>query len=112
MLALLGFVTFGLGWFLIGPFFALVALGYIGAHPRRPGIGDHRHAARRRRDAHLERRAAVPAARRHARPRSSGFRSRCSPRSILLVGLFTYRKQLLHDLLLGVVMLNADGPAR
>jgi hypothetical protein len=27
---------------------------------------------------------------------------------ILLLGLFTYRKQLLHDLLLGVVMLNAD----
>ena len=28
---------------------------------------------------------------------------------ILLVGLFTYRKQLLHDLLLGTVLLNA-GP--
>ena len=27
---------------------------------------------------------------------------------ILLLGLFTYRKQLLHDLLLGVVMLSAD----
>src|ERR1700736_5617 len=29
MLALLGFVTFGLSWFLIGPSFALVALGYV-----------------------------------------------------------------------------------
>jgi uncharacterized RDD family membrane protein YckC len=27
---------------------------------------------------------------------------------ILIVGLFTYRKQLLQDLLLGVVMLNSD----
>jgi uncharacterized RDD family membrane protein YckC len=27
---------------------------------------------------------------------------------VLLVGLFTPRRQLLHDLLLGVVMVNAD----
>ena len=31
---------------------------------------------------------------------------------ILLVGLFTYRKQLLHDLLLGVVMVNSGALAR
>jgi uncharacterized RDD family membrane protein YckC len=27
---------------------------------------------------------------------------------VLLVGLFTYRRQLLHDLLLGVVMVNSE----
>ena len=31
---------------------------------------------------------------------------------ILLVGLFTERRQLLHDLLLGVVALNADALRR
>jgi uncharacterized RDD family membrane protein YckC len=31
---------------------------------------------------------------------------------VLLVGLFTYRRQLLHDLLLGVVALNADALRR
>ena len=31
---------------------------------------------------------------------------------ILLVGLFTARRQLLHDLLLGVVALNSDALAR
>jgi uncharacterized RDD family membrane protein YckC len=31
---------------------------------------------------------------------------------ILLVGLFTARRQLLHDLLLGVVALNADALGR
>ena len=31
---------------------------------------------------------------------------------VLLVGLLTYRKQLLHDLLLGVVALNADALRR
>ena len=43
----LGIVTLGLGWLLFAPLFAIVALGYVGAHPRRPGLGDRRHAPQR-----------------------------------------------------------------
>lgn len=107
MLALLGFVTFGLSWLLIGPSFALVALGYVAVT-----LGGPASATIGMRFAGLVMRTWSGApmfpvlAVMHALV--FWFSIALLTPFILLIGLFTYRKQLLHDLLLGVVMLSAD----
>jgi uncharacterized RDD family membrane protein YckC len=108
MLALLGFVTFGLSWFLIGPSFALVALGYIALT-----LGGPASATIGMRLSGVEMRtwSGAPLFPLLAVMHALVFWLSVAVLTpfILLVGLFTYRKQLLHDLLLGVVMLNTDG---
>jgi uncharacterized RDD family membrane protein YckC len=107
MLTLLGFVTFGLSWFLIGPSFALVAMGYVALT-----LGGPASATLGMRLAGVVVRTWSGApmfpllAVMHALV--FWFSLAVLTPFILLLGLFTYRKQLLHDLLLGVVMLNAD----
>lgn len=104
---ILGFVTFGIGWLLYGVLFAVVALGYVALT-----LGGPASATVGMRLSGLEMRTwnggrmfgllAIM----HAL--LFWFSVSILTPLILLVGLFTYRKQLLHDLLLGVVMLNAD----
>lgn len=104
---ILGFVTFGIGWLLYGVLFAVVALGYVAFT-----LGGPASATVGMRASGLEMRTwnggrMFPLL---AIMHSLLFWFSVSILTplILLVGLFTYRKQLLHDLLLGVVMLNAD----
>ena len=107
MLALLGFVTFFLSWFLIGPSFDLVGLAYIALT-----LGGQASSTVGMRLAGLEMRTWSGAplfpllAVMHALV--FWFSVAVLTPFILLVGLFTYRKQLLHDLLLGVVMVDAE----
>jgi uncharacterized RDD family membrane protein YckC len=104
---ILGFVTFGIGWLLYGVLFVVVALGYVAFT-----LGGPASATVGMRWSGLE-----------VRTWNGGrmfpllaimhallfwFSVSILTPLILLVGLFTYRKQLLHDLLLGVVVLNAD----
>jgi uncharacterized RDD family membrane protein YckC len=102
-----GLVTFGLGWFLYGPLFALVALAYVAVT-----LGGRNSATVGMRFAGIE-----------MRTWSGGpmfpllaimhailfwFSIGVLTPLILLVGLVTYRRQLLHDLLLGVVVVNSE----
>jgi uncharacterized RDD family membrane protein YckC len=106
IVGIFGFVTLGIGWLLFSPLFAIVALGYIALT-----LGGRNSATVGMQIAGVEMRT------------WSGQRmfpllailhalifwvsiSVLTP-FILLVGLFTNRRQLLHDLLLGVVALNA-----
>ena len=108
MLALLGFVTFFLSWLLIGPSFALVALGYVALT-----LGGKASATIGMRLAGVEMRtwSGAPLFPLLAVMHALVFWLSVAALTpfVLLVGLFTYRRQLLHDLLLGVVVLNADG---
>ena len=105
--SVLGFVTLGLGWLLDPALFAIVALGYVALT-----LGGPASATLGMRLAGVEMRTWSGApmfpllAIMHAL--IFWFSVGILTPLILLVGLFTYRKQLLHDLLLGVVMLNAD----
>lgn len=111
LVGIFGLVTLGIGWLLFSPLFAIVALGYIALT-----LGGSGSATLGMRIAGVEFRT------------WSGQRmfpllavlhalifwisvSVLTP-LILLVGLFTSRRQLLHDLLLGVVALNADALRR
>jgi uncharacterized RDD family membrane protein YckC len=111
LVGIFGLVTLGIGWLLFSPLFAIVALGYIALT-----LGGGRSATLGMQIAGVEIRT------------WSGQRmfpllailhailfwvsvSVLTP-LVLLVGLFTARKQLLHDLLLGVVALNADALRR
>jgi uncharacterized RDD family membrane protein YckC len=104
---ILGIVTLGIGWLLYGALFAIVALGYVGLT-----LGGPNSATVGMRTSGLEMRTwngsgmfpllAVM----HAL--IFWFSVGLLTPLVLLVGLFTYRKQLLHDLLLGVVMLNSE----
>lgn len=111
VVAVLGFITFGLGWFLFAPLFAIVALGYVALT-----LGGPRSATIGMRAAGIEMRTWNGAlmfpllAVMHAL--IFWFSIGLLTPLILLVGLFTSRKQLLHDLLLGVVMLNSDALRR
>ncbi|MCB1497294.1 MAG: RDD family protein [Bauldia sp.] len=107
---IVGVVTFGIGWVLYGALFAIVALGYVGLT-----LGGPQSATIGMRWTAIE-----------MRTWNGG---RCFPLLavmhalifwfsvglltplILLVGLFTRRRQLLHDLLLGTLVLNS-GPLR
>jgi uncharacterized RDD family membrane protein YckC len=107
LVLILGFVTLGIGWLLFPPLFAAVALIYIGLTLGGPGS-----ATPGMRIAGVEVRTwsgqkVFPLlAVMHAL--LFWFSVGLFTPLVLLVGLFTRRRQLLHDLLLGVVALNAD----
>jgi uncharacterized RDD family membrane protein YckC len=107
MVLILGFVTLGIGWFLFPPLFAIVALGYVALT-----LGGPASATVGMRMAGIEMRTwsgqrMFPLlAIMHAL--IFWFSVGLLTPLILLVGLFTYRKQLLHDLLLAVVVLNSE----
>jgi uncharacterized RDD family membrane protein YckC len=107
LVLILGFVTLGIGWLLFPPLFAVVALIYIGLTLGGPGS-----ATPGMRIAGVEVRTwsgqkVFPLlAVMHAL--LFWFSIGLLTPLVLLVGLFTRRRQLLHDLLLGVVALNAD----
>lgn len=106
-----GFLTFGIAWLLIPALFAIVALGYVAFT-----LGGPRTATLGMRMVGLEMRtwSGAPVfpllAIMHAL--IFWFSVGILTPLVLLVGLFTYRRQLLHDLLLGVVALNADALRR
>ena len=106
VVAIVGLITFGLGWFLFGPLFAIVALGYIGFT-----LGGAASATIGMRMAGLELRtwSGAPMFPLLAVMHALIFWISIGVLTpfVLLVGFFTYRKQLLHDLLIGVVMVNA-----
>jgi uncharacterized RDD family membrane protein YckC len=111
LVLVLGVVTLGLGWLLFPPLFAIVALAYCALT-----LGGRNSATPGMRVAGVEMRTwsgqkmfpllAVM----HAL--IFWFSVGILTPLVLLVGLFTYRRQLLHDLLLGVVALNADALRR
>ena len=108
---LLGIVTLGLGWFLFAPLFAIVALGYSALT-----LGGPASATIGMRLCGVELRTwnGSGAFALLAVMHSLLFWLSVSVLTplILLVGLFTYRKQLLHDLLLGTVVVNSGPLAR
>ncbi|MEX0854080.1 MAG: RDD family protein [Bauldia sp.] len=108
MILILGFVTLGIGWLLLPALFAIVALGYVALT-----LGGSGSATIGMRLVGVEmrtwggQRMFALLAVMHAL--IFWFSIGLLTPLILLVGLFTHRRQLLHDLLLGVVALNA-GP--
>jgi uncharacterized RDD family membrane protein YckC len=106
LVAILGIVTLGIGWLLFAPLFALVALGYVALT-----LGGPASATVGMRMAGLEMRTWSGApmfallAIMHAL--IFWFSIGLLTPLVLLVGLFTRRRQLLHDLLLGTVVLNS-----
>ena len=111
LVGIFGFVTLGLGWLLFSPLFALVALGYVALT-----LGGRRSATLGMQVTGVEirtwsgQRMFPLLAIMHALVFWVSV-SVLTP-FVLLVGLFTSRRQLLHDLLLGVVALNADALRR
>ncbi|HZP21692.1 MAG TPA: RDD family protein [Bauldia sp.] len=107
----LGFLTFGLGWLLFAPLYAIVALVYValtagGRFSATPGM---RFTGIEMRT--LDGDAMFPLlAVAHALLfwLSIGL---LTP-AVLLVGFLTPRRQLLHDIVLGVVVVNVDGDYR
>jgi uncharacterized RDD family membrane protein YckC len=102
----LGVVTLGLGWLLFGPLFALVALGYVAFT-----LGGPASATIGMRMAGLEMRtwsgAPMFALLAVIHALAFWFSIGLLTPLILLVGLFTPRHQLLHDLLIGTVVVNS-----
>ncbi len=108
VVAVLGLVTLGLGWFLYGPLFAIVALGYLAIT-----LGGPLSATPGMRAVGIELRTADGGAMYPLLAAIHGALfwvsvSVLTP-VILVVGLFSGRRRLLHDMLTGTVMLNA-GP--
>jgi uncharacterized RDD family membrane protein YckC len=107
ILLILGVITFGLAWLLFPALFAIVALGYMAltlGGPASASLGMRATGIEFR--AWNGRRMFPLLAVMHAL--IFWFSVGILTPLILLVGLFTARKQLLHDLLVGVVALNAD----
>ncbi len=111
MILILGLVTLGIAWLLFPLLFAIVALGYVALT-----LGGRASATPGMRLTGIEMRTwsgqrMFPLL---AVMHALIFWFSCGILTplILLVGLFTARRQLLHDLLLGVVALNADPLAR
>jgi len=103
---ILGIVTLGIAWFLYGGLFALVALGYVALT-----LGGRSSATIGMRWAGIELRTADGGT---AYPllavlHALIFWFSCALLTplVLLVGLFTTRSQLLHDLILGTVVVNS-----
>ena len=108
---ILGIVTLGIGWFLYGALFAIVALGYVALT-----LGGVNSATVGMRWAGIELRTwnggpcfALLAVM-HAL--IFWFSVGLLTPLVLLVGLFTSRRQLLHDLLLGTVVVNSAALVR
>jgi uncharacterized RDD family membrane protein YckC len=107
----LGVVTLGIGWILYGALFAIVALGYVALT-----LGGPNSATVGMRWTGIEMRTwnggpSFPLlAVMHAL--IFWFSVALLTPLILLVGLFTARRQLLHDLLLGTVVVNSVPLAR
>jgi uncharacterized RDD family membrane protein YckC len=111
LVLVLGVFTLGIGWLLFPPLFALVGLGYVAltlGGPASATLG-MRLAGVQMRTWSGQRMFPVLAIL-HAL--IFWFSVSILTPFILLVGLFTERRQLLHDLLLGVVALNADAVRR
>lgn len=108
---IIGIVTLGIGWLLYGALFAIVALGYIALT-----LGGVNSATVGMRWAGIEMRTwnggpSFPLlAVMHAL--IFWFSVGLLTPFILLVGLFTARRQLLHDLLLGTVVVNSAALVR
>ncbi len=104
---IVGVVTLGLGWVLYGALFAIVALGYVALT-----LGGPQSATIGMRVTAIEMRTwnggpSFPLlAVMHAL--IFWFSVGLLTPLILLVGLFTSRRQLLHDLLLGTLVLNSE----
>lgn len=111
MVLILGVLTLGIAWLLFPILFAVVALGYVGltAGGRGSATPGMRLAGVTLRTWSGQRMFPVLAIM-HAL--LFWFSIGILTPLVLLVGLFTWRRQLLHDLLLGVVALNADALAR
>jgi uncharacterized RDD family membrane protein YckC len=111
LVLVLGFVTFGFGWLLFPPLFAIVALVYMaltlgGAASATPGMRVTGVEMRTWSGQRLFPLLAIM----HAL--IFWFSIALLTPLVLIVGLLTRRKQLLHDLLLGVVGLNAEALRR
>ncbi len=111
MILILGVITLGIAWLLFPALFAIVALGYValtlgGRGSATPGM---RVVGVEFRTWNGQRMFPLLAVL-HAL--IFWFSCGILTPLILLVGLFTPRRQLLHDLLLGVVALNAEPLAR
>jgi uncharacterized RDD family membrane protein YckC len=111
MIFILGIITLGIAWLLFPALFAIVALGYCaftlgGRASATPGM---QFVGVEMRTWNGQKMFALLAVM-HAL--IFWFSVGILTPFILLVGLFTRRRQLLHDLLLGVVALNADPLAR
>lgn len=111
MILILGILTLGIAWLLFPALFAIVALGYCALT-----LGGRASATPGMRVVGVEMRTwngqgMFPML---AAMHALIFWFSCGILTplILLVGLFTPRRQLLHDLLLGVVALNAEPLAR
>jgi uncharacterized RDD family membrane protein YckC len=108
----MGVITLGVAWFLFAlPLFAIVALLYValtlgGPNAATPGM---RLAGVTIRSTDGERIGFIIAA---AHALLFWFSVSFLTPLVLLIGLFSNRKRLLHDMLLGVVMLNAGPLAR
>jgi uncharacterized RDD family membrane protein YckC len=105
VVVVLGVLTFGLGFLLVPPLFAVVALGYVAVT-----LGGRRSATIGMRMAGVEVRTRTG---QKMFPLLAILHSLLFWFSVsfltplvLIVGLFTERKQLLHDLLLGVVVIT------
>lgn len=111
IVAILGLITLGIGWLLFPALFAIVALSYVGLT-----LGGPASATPGMRFAGIEMRTwnggkLFPLlAIMHAL--IFWFSIGLLTPLILIVGLFTYRKQLLQDLLLGIVAVNSDALRR
>lgn len=111
MILILGLLTLGIAWLLFPVLFAIVALGYCaltlgGRASATPGMAFVGVEMRTWNGQRLFPLLAMM----HAL--IFWFSCGILTPLVLLVGLFTARRQLLHDLLLGVVALNADPLAR
>jgi uncharacterized RDD family membrane protein YckC len=111
MVFILGFITLGLAWLIFPALFAIVALAYVAMTLGGPGsatLGQRLTGVEMR--TWSGQRMFPLLAVMHAL--AFWFSIGLLTPLVLLVGLLTYRKQLLHDLLLGVVALNAEAIRR
>ena len=111
VILILGFFTLGIGWLLYPALFAIVALGYVAltlGGPNSATLG-MQFAGIEMRTWSGQRMFALLAV---MHSLIFWFSVSFLTPLILLVGLFTRRKQLLHDLLIGVLAVNSDALRR